>query len=446
LPLENLSGEADQEYFADGMTDLLTTELAQIRAWNVLARTSVRHYKRSQVPLWKIGRDLGVDRIIAGTLLRSGQRMRITIQLIDAATERHLWAGSFEREANDVIALQADVARTIAGELNVALSPQQQARLGRQRRVAPDAYDAYMRGWYLFNRARYRQAAEYFDQATRADPSFALAHALLGEADGMVSFTQDLPPTNRALAAAAKARELDDSLAEVHVLTGDMHFQNWEWESGLAAYRRAAELDPSSVDAARHYMIGLHAQRRWEAAERELNRALRIDPASPLLNYQKLRLLVDLHRYEPALDQFHRLMELDPSIANAYSEASRVYSALGRERDAIAALLKFRSLSGDTPESVNDLDTAARQGGIESCLRVHVQQLRQQSGHSRISPVRLAGIYTRLGDKDAAFALLETAYREHSPHLMWINARSNWDPLRPDPRFQDLLRRLRFPQ
>ena len=189
---------------------------------------------------------------------------------------------------------------------------------------------------------------------------------------------------------------------------------------------------------------GEPAQRQWEAAERELNRILHIDPASPLLNYQMLLLLVDMHRYEPALDQFHRLIELDPSSANAYSEASRIYSALGREPDAISAFLKSRSLSGDSAEPVNDLAAAARQGGIRTSLRVHLQQLQQQSKDGHVSPVLLAGICARLGDKDAAFALLEAAYQEHKPRLMWIKARSTWDPLRSDPRFQDLLRRMRF--
>ena len=445
LPLENLSRDPEQEYFADGMTDQLIAELAQIGAWNVIARTSVMRYKRTRESVRKIGRDLGVDGVIEGTVLRSGERVRITVQLIDAGTEQHLWARSFERAPRDVIALQADIARTIAGELNLTLSPQQEARLGRQRTVPPDAYDDYLRGWYFFNRAQYQTAASYFERATRADPGFALAYALLGEADSMASFSQDLPPSDRALAAAAKARELDDSLAEVHALTGDALSMGWEWESGLVEYRRAAELDPASVDAARHYAIGLHAQRRWEASERELSRALHMDPASPLLNYQMLLLLVDMHRYEAALEQFQRLVELDPSSANAYSEASRIYGALGRDRDAVSAFLKSQSLSGASPESVNDLAVAAVHGGLQSCLRVQLQQLQQQSKHRHVSPVLLASVHARLGDEDTAFALLETAYREHNPRLMWIKARSIWDPLRADPRFQDLLRRLRFP-
>ena len=446
LPLENLSHDADQEYFADGMTDELITELAQLRAWNVIARTSVMRYRRTRESVRKIGRDLGVDSVIEGTVLRSSQRVRITVQLIDAGTEQHLWAGSFEREPKDVITLQADVARTIAGELNLALSPQQQALLGRQSRVAPDAYDAYLRGWYFFNRAQYQTAASYFEQATRVDPAFALAYALLGEADGMASFSQDLVPSDRAFAAAAKARELDDTLAEVHALTGDTLSMNGEWASALAEYRRAAELDPASVDAARHYVVGLHSQRRWEAAERELNRALHIDPASPLLNYQMLLLLVDMHRHEAALEQFRKLIELDPGSANAYSEASRVYSSTGRDPDAISAFLKSQSLSGATSESVDELAAAANHGGLQSCLRMHLKQLDRQSKQRHVSPVLLAGIHARLGDRDAALALLEKAYGEHNPRLMWINARSIWDPLRSDPRFQDLLHRMRFPQ
>jgi tetratricopeptide (TPR) repeat protein len=368
------------------------------------------------------------------------------VQLIDARTERHVWAGSFERTRGDVIVLQADVARTIAGELNLTLSPQQEARLGRQRGVAADAYDAYLRGWYFFNRAQYQTAASYFAEATRADPNFALAYALLGEAEGMASFSQDLPPTDCALAAAARARELDDSLAEVHALTGDALSIGGEWESGLVEYRRAAELDPASADAARHYAIGLHAQRRWEAAERELRRALHIDPASPLLNYQMLLLLVDMHRYDAALQQFQRLIELDPSSANGYSEASRAYSELARDRDAVSAFLKSQTLSGASPESISELAAAAQQGGLQSSLRAHLHQLQQRSKHARVSPVLLASIHARLGEKDAALALLEKAYSERNPRLMWIKARSVWDPLRSDPRFQALLRRMRFPQ
>ena len=214
LPLANLSGDPEQEYFADGMTDQLITELAQLNACDVISRTSVMRYKQTRQPLREIARELSADVVIEGTVLRSGTRVRITAQLIDAATDRHLWSGSFEREISDVLSLQAGIARAIAGELNLTLNSPEHVRQRSARKVVPEAYDAYLRGWYFLDRGQYPKAASYFEQATVADPDFALAHALLFEADGMTSFSQDLPLSERALKAMERARGLDDNLEQ----------------------------------------------------------------------------------------------------------------------------------------------------------------------------------------------------------------------------------------
>ena len=446
LPLTDLSGDPAQEYFADGMTEQLITELAQVSAWRVISRTSVMRYKGTKQPLRKVARDLEADSVMEGTVLRSGGRVRITAQLIDAQTDVHLWSGAFERDVSDVLSLQGGIARAIAGELNVTLSPREHTRLSRTRKMVPEAYEAYLRGRYFLDRAQYPKAASWFEQAIIKDPGFALAHALLYEADSMVTFGQSLPFSERALKAAERARELDGSLAEGHVASGDVKFwANWDWKAGEAEFRRAVELDPGSADAALHYAGCLHALTRWDAAERELRRALLLDPVSPALNLHMLMLLLDTHRYQLALEQFQTLVELDPNSAVAYSLVSQVYAALGREEETTAAFLKAEALYGGSPENVKALDAAARLGGFHGCLRKRIEQLHEEAKRGRVLPVTLADVYVQLGEKDKALEFLEAAYQQRVPRLMWIKARATWDPLRSDPRFQSLLRRMCFP-
>ncbi len=443
LPLLNLSGDPAQEYFADGMTEQLITELARMRGWDVISRTSVMRYKGTRQPLREIARELGVDAVVEGTATRSGGRVRITAQLIDAAADRHIWSDSFERDLTDVLELQAGIARTIAGQVGLTLTPSPQVRPRLPPNITPEAYDAYLQGWFFFNRAQYRKAASYFEQATLLDPNFALAHALLGESEGMVAFGQDSRPGQRALQSAERARQLDDTLSEGHALAGDALIENFQWEAGLAEYRRAVELDPGSIDASFHYVVGLHMLARWQLVEQELRRALRLDPVSPIVNLQMLRVLVDTHRYDRAQEQFRKLIELDPNNAAAWFEIAGAYSGLGRENDAVAAFLKSEALSGASAEAVAGL--AASGGGWRGCVKTKITQLEPERNAGRISPHYLAGLYASMGDKEQALALLEAAWRERRPRMIWIKARATWDPLRSDPRFQSLLRRMKFP-
>jgi TolB-like protein/DNA-binding winged helix-turn-helix (wHTH) protein/Flp pilus assembly protein TadD len=445
LPLANLSGDSEQEYFADGMTEQLITELAQLDACEVISRTSVMRYKETKQPLQDIAHELSVDAIVEGTVLRSGTRVRITAQLIDAATDKHLWSGSFEREMSDVLSLQAGIARSIANQLNPKLTSREQGRVGRK--VVPEAYEAYLRGWYFFDRNQYPKAASYFEQAAIADPDFALAHALLFEADTMGTFIQDLPFSDRALKAMETARELDDNLAEVHDAVGDVLLsENWNWEGAETEYRRAIELDPGSVNAALHYLYYLHELARWQEAEKEMQRALRLDPVSPAVNLEMLRLLIDTHRYGQAQDQFHRVIELDPNNGAPYDEMATLYAALGKEDDAIAAFLRAETLWGTPPVQVEALAVAARRDGFRGCLRKKIEQLQEQARHGRVSPMIFARLYARVGDKNEALKFLEESYRKHLGRMIWIKARAFWDPLRPDPHYQSLLRRMRFPE
>ena len=347
---------------------------------------------------------------------------------------------------SEVLALQSGIARTIAAELQVSLSPGEHARLTRTPHVIPEAYEAYLKGWHFFNQDEFSKAAEYFEQSAAKDPEFALAHALLYEADAMMSFAQDQPLSERALNAMRKARDLDDTLAEVHTDIGDVKFYwEWEWTSGEAEFRRAVELDPGSVDAAHHYAMCLHALGRWDEALREYQRALQLDPVSPRMNAGLLALFVDTHGYESAIQQFRKVIELDPNRATAYTLAGSLYEALGKDGDAIAAYLKADRLSGRSAEHVEALGKAAGTAGLRGYWKMRLEQLREKARLSRVPPLEFALLYTRLGENDEAMKMLEAAYRQRAPRLVWIGAHAVWEPLRSDPRFQSLLRRMRFP-
>lgn len=445
LPLANLSGDPEQEYFAEGMTEQLITELARSHAFDVISRTSIMRYKGSKLSLRDIAHELSVDAVIEGTVLRSGNRVRVTAQLIDAATDRHIWSDSFERDISDVISLQAGIAAAIAEQLNVTLRPPQEDRR-QSRKVIPEAYEAYLRGKYFFDRLQFAKAASYFERATIADPSFALAYAMLSESDGMVTYLMDLQPSERALRAVQKARELDDDLAEVHDVVADVLLMGkWDWKGAGAEYRRAVELNPASVDAALHYTYWLEMQRRWPEAQEQVKRALRIDPVSPTVNYVMLRLLVNMHQWEAAIQQFNRVIELDPSFSWAYGEVQSAFRKLHREDDLIAAFLTTAQLTpGITPDLIAELSAAARQGGYEACVKTRISQLKKFGVTEQTQPVTLAYLHLAMGNQDGALRLLQKAAQEHRPRLLWINARESMDPIRSDPRFQAILREIGF--
>lgn len=447
LPLANDSGDSDQEFFADGMTEELITELAQLDAWKVISRTSVMRYKGTKKPLPEIARDLAVDAVVEGAVLRSGSQVRITAQLIHADTDRHVWAGSFEREMSDVLSLQREIARSIAAELRVTLGTPEPRHPSRSRKVVPEAYEAYLKGWHFYNRYQFAKAASFFEQATLKDPGFALAFIMLAEADGMEAFTQDLPMSARAMTAMETARTLDGTLAEVHAAIADVQFYtDWNWKAGEEGFRRAVEIDRGSIDSAFHYALALHALAKWEAALREYRRSLELDPVSPRLNGQFLGCLVDAHRDQEAMDQFRKTIELDPNNAFAWWRVGQLYNRQGRVGEALGAWLKRDSLGGYSAEQLKALESAARAGGLRGYWAKHVEILKEKSKRTRVPPREVALAYLLAGENDKAMEMLETAYQQRAPRLTWIRANAVWDPLRSDPRFQALLRRMRFPE
>jgi serine/threonine protein kinase len=462
LPLANLSGDPQQEYFADGMTDELITLLSQIKKLTVISRTSVWAYKQAKKPLREIGSELNVDGIIEGSVQRSGSVVRITAKLIHATSNRLLWTENYEREVKDVFALQDAVARDIAAQINIKITAQEGARLSR-RPVGQEAYEAFLKGRYANNgragvRAAQSMAIEYFEEAVRKDPGFALAWAQLSHADNMLSYMDGLPLSDRALSTMNKALELDPNLAEAQLLIGDKKFYwEWDWVGGIAAFRRAVELDPGSADARWHICGALEYLGRYEEALPEAQRLFQLDPLVPAHGARIGNVLQKLSRYPEAIQHFHKLIEARHDAPEYYSGLASAYSALGRNTEAVQANLQALRLGGSNPEQVKALEQAFEAGGVEAFNRKkqeytldnakrNLQLLQKQAARTRVQPLAFARAYLRVGQKEETFRWLEQAYKERCPNIVVLKSAAEWDPIRSDPRFQALLRKLNLPQ
>jgi eukaryotic-like serine/threonine-protein kinase len=445
LPLENLSGDAAEEYFADGMTEELTTQLAQISALRVISRTSVMRYKNSKKSLPEVAKDLRVDAVVEGSVLRSGDKVRITAQLIQAPTDKHLWAKSYEGDARDVLALQQQVAQAIAEEIKVQLTPQEQSRLSKPHAVSPAAYEAYLKGNYL-NRgsgAQQRKAKEYFEQAIQIDPSYAPAYA--GLADYYWSSLDLRPRDSMPIAKqnALKALELDSSLAQAHYELAAVHFYgDWDWEGAEKEFKTALELNPGEAESHRFYSFFLVARSRAPEALAEIRRAQDLDPLSISTQVTAGFVLYFARDFDKAIEQCRRVLELDPNSAGAYDCLGSSYLAQGRFEQAITASQKASSLSSDDAPRLVGLGRAYARADRKGDASRVLDQLRQLSQHGYVPPYFFATIYGALGERDQAFEKLTTAVDERDGYLPWLNVDSAADSLRNDPRFQQVLRRV----
>jgi TolB-like protein/Tfp pilus assembly protein PilF len=452
LPLANLSGDPQQEYFSDGMTEELITNLAKISALKVISRTSVMQYKGVKKSLPQIARELNVDAVIEGSVFRSGDRVRITAQLIQAATDQHLWAETYDRDLRDILALQGEVAQAIANQIRIELTPQEQTRLASARPVNPEAYEAYLKGRHFSNTLTPQgqlKGIGCYEKAIQNDPNYALAYAKMAHCCATL-YALEYPPSvenrQRALAAARKALELNDRLAEAHVvLADDIFYFDWQWSRGEAEFRRAVEMDPGSVDAVMHYAICLEVVGRYDEAIAVMERANQLDPLSPVVNTFLGGAMYAGHQDDRAIEQFRKTTELEPTDARAYGSLGDVYESLGRHEEAVAAYLKERSLSGDAAEGVQALRDAYRAGGIRGYWRKYLEHQRETAKREHVSPVTFASIYTHLGEKEQAVECLEKAYQQHTPALYQLKESRTWDSLRSEPRFQNLLRLMNFP-
>ena len=452
LPLENLSGDASQNYFADGMTDELITDLAQISALRVISRTSVMVYKGARKPLPQIARELNVDAVVEGTVLHFGDQVRITAQLIEATTDKHLWSQSYEGEVRDTLALQSRVASAIADQIRINLTPREQAALKNTKVVNPEAYESYLKGRYFWNKRTadgLKAALAYFKQAVEEDPKYAKAYsgladtyALLGDWQYAVMTPKEAFP--KAKAAAIKALELDGTLGEAHnslafVLDGF----DWDLDAGGKEFQRALELSPGYATAHHWYAWHLSLLGRFDEAISEMRKAENLDPLSLIINADLAELLGLAHSYDDSIRQSLKTIEMDPNFALAHNQLAQAYLQKHMYAEAVAELQKAVRLSGDSPTCVADLARAYVASGKRSEAIKLLDHLKKRSNPGYSNASEIAMIYVSLGDADQAMIWLEKGFEERfNPGVL---LRPGFDPLRSDPRFRKLAHRVGLP-
>jgi TolB-like protein/class 3 adenylate cyclase/Flp pilus assembly protein TadD len=456
LPLENLSGDPAQEYFADGMTDELITDLAKISGLRVISRTSVMKFKgehREQLP--EIAKALNVDTIVEGSVLRVGDKVRITAQLIDAPNDKHLWAESYERDSGDVLTLQDELASTIAQQIDVELTPNEQARFAKPRPVNPAALEAALKGRYFLLKQTsdgFQKANEYFEQAIKIAPDFAggyvgLAAVYVTAADLVVSNQEAMPKAKELVATALR---LDDTNAEAHSILGIIHWDyDEDWVASERENLRAIELGPGDSDAHRNYGYMLTWQARFEEAERELKLAQLLDPLDPI-NYVSMGQLFNVRGdylnvrgdYSKALEQCRKAVEIDPNFWPSYSLCSSYsYAGMGNYGEALKALEKGVAIEpGPVPIAMLGVEFA-RLGNREQARKV-LEQLDHLPAQTYVAPCYRAWVYLALGENNTAMDLEEKAHQERSGCMIDLKVNHAWDPLRSDPRFIALLKNV----
>ncbi len=452
LPLANLSGDRDQDYFAEGMTDTLISDLAKIHALRVVSRTSVMQYKNAKKQLPEIARELNVDAVVEGSVLRAGDRVRITAQLIGATPERHLWAKSYDGDLRNVLALHTEVARAIAEEIRITLTPQEKVVLASARAVNPEAHEAYLKGRYHLNKAASQQeigvAIDEFQRALAKDPTYALAYAGLSDAYYALREYTRRPPgfmDNKARAAALKALELDETLAESHVSLANVYlWYDWDWQRVEKESRRAIELNPNSAAAYDVQGNNLLALGRYPEAVGALKRALVLDPLSLSIYYDAGWLYFQGRQYDQAIEQYRKALELEPNYALARAGLALAYAGKGQSSQAIAEARKGRQIA-DSPLIWAMLSGVYAVSGERGEAEKQLKELVEISKQRYVCPYEIATAYVGLGNKEEAFLWLEKAYRARSACMPFLKTEPRFDSVRSDPRFQDLLRRVGFP-
>jgi len=449
LPLESLSSDASQDYFADGMTDELISDLGQISALRVISRTSVMAYKHARKPLPQIARELNVDAVVEGTVLRSGDQVRITAQLIEASSDKHLWSQSYQGELRDTLALQGKVARAIADQIRINLNSQEQAALKNVRVVNPEAYESYLKGRYFWNKRTadgLKVALAYFNQAIDEDAKYAQSYsgladtyALLGDWQYAAMTPKEALP--KAKAAAIKALELDSALGEAHnSLAFCLDGFDWDFDSAGKEFRRAIELNPGYATAHHWYAWHLSLLGRYDEAIVEMRKAENLDPLSLIINADLAELLVLAHSYDESIRQSRKTIEMDPNFALAHNQLGQAYLQKQMHDEAIAELQKAVQLSAGSPTCIANLARVYAASGKRSEAAKLLSDLKKRSNPGYSHASEIAVIYAALGDKNQAMTWLEKGYEERfNPGVL---LRPGFDPLRSDPRFQDLVRHI----
>jgi TolB-like protein/DNA-binding winged helix-turn-helix (wHTH) protein/Tfp pilus assembly protein PilF len=454
LPLQNLSGDPTQEYLADGMTEELIGRLANIHGLRVISRTSAMHFKNTQLSVPEIAKTLGVDAIVEGSVIREGNQVRVHAQLIRGTSDEHIWAGEYQREYGSLLAVQDEVARSIAERIEISLTPQERRTLASKHPVDPEAHEDYLKGRYYFNQRTLdalNKSVGFFQEANARSPGYALPYSGLADAYAMLGFRGGFPSKDalsRAKAAALKAIELDDTLAEPHAsLAFIAETHEWDWATAEREYKRALELNPGDARAHHWYAGYLMYVGRFEEGIAEAKRARDLDPLSlPVNNALAGRLLV-AGRADEALAQVQQTLEIDPHFAPAHQTLGWVYLNMGKQQEAIQEFQQALQLSGTDDKDIKlDLGFAYAAAGNREEARRILGELKQLHEQGLIPSGSVATLYGALGELDAAFAWLEKAYQERDPQLAYLKVGRRFEPLHHDARFQTLVHRVGFPE
>jgi serine/threonine protein kinase/Tfp pilus assembly protein PilF len=452
LPLTELSGTSDR-YFADGLTEELTTKLAQIHSLRVVARSSAEKYANTKKSLRDIGRELNVDAIVTGSIARSGGNLRVTAQLVDPQTERTLWADQYERPLGDVLTLQDDLARAIAEHIRIRMTPAEQQRLTSARPISAAAHDAYLKGRFYLNRTDpefLSRAIILFKEAIQREPKYAAAYAGLADCYaemgnfGMLVSTEAYPSAKES---AQTALQLDPNLAEGYVPLAIVESQyEWNWKAAEDDFRRAINLNPSNDRAHGHYAILLMVTGRTDEALAEGRRILEISPLGYMATGEMPFLLYLARRYDDAIAGFQKALEIYPDAVETLEGLADAYAAAGRDAQAFAAYQQWARVAGYSQPVIDDLARAYSSGGMPAYWRKRLEMEKiEQEETGDVFSYRTASLHARLHHTDEAISWLERAYAEHSNRLIYLRVDPMFDSLHTDPRFQNLLRRVGLP-
>jgi len=454
LPLENLSGDKEQDYFADGMTDDLIANLAKIRSLRVISRSTAMAYKGTHKPLPQIATELNVDAVVEGTVMRVGNRVRITAELVQVSTDQHLWADTYESPIGDVLALQNRVSSAIVDEIRINLTKEDKERLAQKPSVSPEAYEDYLKGRYYWNKRSgdgFEKAIGYFEDATRKDPQYALAYAGLADCYGIIGATiyGRLPSWEaapKAKAAAIRALEIDPSLAaaETSLATAKFNY-DWDWAGAAEGFKMAIQLDPGYSTAYQRYSLYLSAMGKFDESFQQIKKARELEPLSISINTSVGWRLYLAREYDRAIAQLRDTLEMDPASEWAHLNLGQAYEQKGQFGPAIEELQKALELSHSSPLTISALAHAEALSGNHPEANKLLVQLEGLSKKQYVSPFYVAIVYLGLGRNEVAMNWLEKAYTDRSNGLVFLKVEPELDALRSNPRFVALQNRLNFP-
>ena len=444
LPLENLSGDPEQEYFADGMTEQLTADLSRIGGLRVISRTSAMQYKKVRKPLPEIARELNVDAVVEGSVVKAADKLRITAKLVRGAPEENLWAKSYERDVRDVLGLQAEVARDIAAEINIRITPQEAAQLSTGRRIDPATHQLYLLGRFHFGRGTedgLRKSISYFEQAIAKDPAYAEAYAGLAETYVTLSSNYDRPKDvmPRAKSAVETALKLDDNLAEAHATLGNIHlFFDWNGPAAERELTRAIQLNPSLAAARISHAGYFLASGNREQAVPEIRLAFQLDPLSLRTHALGIIFLIFAQHYDEAVEQAHKALELEPRFGFALAFQGLAYAEQGRFPEAIANLEKAAQLDKTATVTLFRAHVHAVAGNKDQARKL-VTEMEEATQHAYICPYEIATAYVSLRQNDKAYEWLQKGIEERADCMAWLGVEPWMEPFRSDPRYKELL-------